>query len=72
MVLDSLDDLESFDCRDLVPSCSHGNIIVTSTLSHAMNALNIKGLEVSGLDVLHGCKMLLSGGSAEASSDQGI
>ena len=72
MVLDSLDDLESFDCRDLIPQCSHGSIIVTSTLSHTMQVLDFQGLEICGLDLVHGCEMLLSGVGAEAGSDKGM
>ena len=72
LVLDSLDDLDSFDCRDLVPQCNHGNIIVTSTLSHLLGVfLEFQGLEISGLDLVHGCEMLLSGVGIETSSDKG-
>ena len=71
VVVDSLDDLESFDCRDLIPQCNHGNIIVTSTLSYTMDVLGFQGLEVSGLDLVHGCEMLLSGGGIEAGSEKG-
>lgn len=72
MVLDSLDDLDAFDCLSLVPQCSHGNIIVTSTVSHAMDVLEFQGLEIHGLDNVHGCEMLLSGVGVEASSDKGM
>ena len=71
VVFDSLDDLESFDCRDLIPQCSHGNFIVTSTLSNTMDALGFRGLEVNGLDLVHGCEMLLSGGGIKAGSGKG-
>lgn len=71
MVLDSLDDLESFDCRDLVPQCNHGNIVVTSTLSRTMQVLDFPGLEISGLDLVHGCEMLICGVGVEADSDKG-
>ncbi|KAL9137486.1 MAG: hypothetical protein Q9175_001311 [Cornicularia normoerica] len=72
MILDSLDDLESFDCRDLVPQCSHGSIVVTSILSDTMEALDFQGLEIGGLDLVHGCEMLLFGVSVEASSDKAM
>ena len=72
MVLDSLDDLESFDCRDLLPQCSHGTILVTSTLSDAMEVLGFRGLEISGLDLIDGCEMLLSGAGVEPGSDKGM
>lgn len=72
MVLDSLDDLDSFDCRDLVPQCSHGTIVVTSTLSYTMDILGFQGLEISGLDLDHGCEMLLSGVGVHASLEKGV
>ena len=72
MVLDSLDDLDGLDCRGLVPQCSHGNIIVTSTLSSTMDALGFQGLEISGLDLDDGCEMLLSGVGIQASLEKGV
>ena len=71
MVVDSLDDLESFDCRDLVPQCSHGSIIITSTLSHTMVVFKSQGLELGGLKVFDGCQMLLHGVGAEADTEKG-
>ena len=71
MVLDSLDDLDSFDYRKFVPQCNHGSIIVTSTLSHTMGEFDLQGLEISGLDLVHGCEMLLSGAGVDASLDKG-
>ena len=72
MVIDSLDDLDSFDCRDLVPQCNHGSILITSTLSHSMDVFKSQGLELSGLEVFDGCQMLLDGVGAEANSENGI
>lgn len=72
MVLDSLDDLDSFDCRDLLPRCSHGSIMATSTSSHTMQVLDFQGLEITGLDLVHGCEMLLSDVGAEAGLDKGM
>ena len=72
MVVDSLDDLESFDCRDLVPQCSHGSIIITSTLSHTMDVFKSQGLELGGLEVFDGCQMLLHGVGANANTEKGI
>lgn len=71
MVLDSLDDLDSFDYRKFVPQCNHGSIIVTSTLSHIMGEFGLQGVEISGLDLVHGCEMLLSGAGVDASLDRG-
>ena len=61
MIIDSLDDLESFDCRDLVPQCSHGSIIVTSTQSHTKNVFQSPSLELGNLKIFDGCQMLLDG-----------
>ena len=72
LILDSLDDLDSFDCRSLIPQCSHGSIIVTSTLSHTASVLDFEGLETSGLDLVHGCEMLLSGVSVGTDLDKGL
>ena len=72
MVIDSLDDLESFNCRDLVPRCNHGSILITSTLSHSMDVFESQGLELGGLEVSDGCQMLLCGVGAEAKSENGI
>ena len=72
MVVDSLDDLESFDCRDLVPQCSHGSIVITSTLSHTMDVFKSQGLELGGLEIFNGCQMLLHGVGAKANTEKGI
>ena len=72
MVVDSLDDLESFDCRDLVPQCNHGNIIITSTLSHTMDVFKSQGFELGGLELFDGCQMLLHGIGANANTEKGI
>ena len=72
MVVDSLDDLESFDCRDLVPQCNHGRILVTSKLSQSMDVFKSQGLELGGLEISDACQMLLYGVSAEADSKNGI
>lgn len=44
--------------------------MVTSTLSHTMQVLDFPGLEISGLDLIHGCEMLLSGVGVEANLDK--
>ena len=72
MVIDSLDDLESVKCRDFVPECSHGSIVVTSTLSHTKNVFQSQGLELGGLEIFDGCQMLLYDVGAEADSAKGI
>ena len=72
MIIDSLDDLESFDCRDLVPKCSHGSVIVTSTQAHAKDVFKSQGLEIGKLEIFDGCKMLLDGVGAEADLKKGI
>ena len=71
MIIDSLDDLESFDCRDLVPKCSHGSVIVTSTQSQAKDVFQSEGLEIGELVTFDGCKMLLDGVGAEADLKKG-
>ena len=60
LIIDSIDDLEAFDCRRLIPQCKHGTVIVTSTHFRATECLGSTGLEVGGLDEKAGCEMLLS------------
>ena len=72
MVVDSLDDLESFDCRDLLPQCSHGSVIITSTLSHTRDVLKSQGLGLGALEILDGCQMLLHDLGAKANTEKGI
>lgn len=67
---DSLDDLKSFDCRDLVPQCSHANIVVTSTLSQNMKILDFQGQGKGELDLTHGWGMLPSDLGAGARLDK--
>lgn len=70
LAIDSIDDLESFDCRRLVPSCNHGNIIVTSANSQTSTHLGFQDLELGSIDENAGSDMLLSRlSSAEAHLD---
>lgn len=60
LVIDSIDDLESFDCRRLVPSCNHGNIIVTSTNSQTSTNLGFQNLRLGSIDEIAGNDMRLN------------
>lgn len=60
LVVDSIDNLEAFDCRDLVPHNNQGTVIVTSTQSQTAKSLDFLGLEISGLDEAAGCEMFLA------------
>ena len=72
IIIDRLDDLESFDCRELVPQCSHGTVLVTSTLSSATEVLGIQDLEVRKPDLVSAREMLLSGVGVQMNSDDGM
>ena len=60
LVIDSVDDVESFECRKLIPQCHCGSIIITSTLSHIDKNLDCQGIELGSIDVTAGVDMLLS------------
>lgn len=60
LVIDSVDDVESFECRKLIPQCRRGNIIIISTLSHIAKNLDCQGIELGSIDVAAGVDMLLS------------
>ena len=68
-VIDGIEDLEIFDCRRLIPRCSYGTIVVTSTPSQTAANLGFHGLEISELDKTAGFEMLLSGSSPRLSSN---
>ncbi|KAI9805171.1 MAG: hypothetical protein M1825_001007 [Sarcosagium campestre] len=50
MIVDGVDDLEAYDCKDYIPRCKHGTLIFTSTRSDSVVALKAHGMEVTGLD----------------------
>ena len=60
LVIDSVDDHETFDCGQLLPECNRGTVIFTSIHSRTADCLEIRGLGVGGLDLNDGCEMLLS------------
>ncbi|MCJ1247305.1 hypothetical protein MMC30_004519 [Trapelia coarctata] len=72
MIIDSVDDLNTFDCRQLIPACSHGTIIVTSTHSRTAVALGFKGLDIHSIDDESGSEMLLSSLAAELHGEEAI
>lgn len=59
LVIDSLDDPE-LDCRRLIPQCSGGNIMITSTLSQIAKHLDYRSLELGSINSAAGADMLLS------------
>lgn len=59
LVIDSVDDLEAFDCRRLLPRCEHGHVIITSTLSQIAKHMHFHSLELGSLDEIAGTEMLL-------------
>ena len=60
-VLDGVTDLDANDYRTLLPPCSHGTIIVTTTNARLALILGFEELEVNGLKVDDGMEMFLSG-----------
>ena len=60
MVIDSVDDLESFNCKRIIPQCKHGNVIITTTQSHLAKSLDFHGIEVASIGLDAGSDMLLS------------
>ena len=59
LVFDNLDDLESFDIDDYIPSCSHGTIIITSRRPECIKR-GRGGLEVYHMQPSEGIKVLLT------------
>lgn len=59
LVIDSFDDTE-LDCRRLLPQCSGGNIIITSTLSQVAKQLDYRSFELGSISNAAGADMLLS------------
>ncbi|KAF8453893.1 P-loop containing nucleoside triphosphate hydrolase protein [Kalaharituber pfeilii] len=58
LVFDNLDDLESFDINDYIPSCDFGTIIITSRRRESMQGR--KGLEVYQMQNNEAEKLLLT------------
>jgi hypothetical protein len=59
LVIDSIDDLEGFYCRRLIPQCKQGTVIVTTTLHRTAKHLDFQSLELDSVDEDAGCAMLL-------------
>ena len=60
IVIDSFDDLENFDCKQLIPQCKYGHIIITTTQFQLAKSLDIQGIEVGSIGLEAGSEMLLS------------
>ena len=59
-VIDSVDDLDEFDWRSLLPRCNHGTVIVTSTRSRTSISPGFEAVEVGCLGERAACELLLS------------
>ena len=60
MVIDSIDDLEKFDYKQLLPQCKHRNLIITTTQSQRTKSLDFLKIEVGSIGLEAGAEMLLS------------
>ncbi|KAI9677101.1 MAG: hypothetical protein M1822_008210 [Bathelium mastoideum] len=61
LIIDSVDDLNSENYRDYIPSCRHGSVIITSTQAQAAEVFRMEPLLVDGLDIQSSSELLLSG-----------
>ena len=63
LVLDNLDDLESFDINNYIPSCRHGTIIITSRRRESLSKR--RGFEVKQMQKTEALTLLLQSSSRE-------
>ena len=59
LVLDNLDDLQSFDIEDYIPSCSHGTVIITSWRPECIKQ-GRRGFEIYQMQPSEGIKVLMA------------
>ena len=59
LVLDNLDDLQSFDIDDYIPSCGHGTVIITSRRPECIKQ-GRRGFEVSQMNPSESMKVLMA------------
>lgn len=59
MIIDSIDEPEAFDARKFLPTCNHGAILATSSLSGFAKAWDMESLEISEMDHPDGTELLL-------------
>jgi hypothetical protein len=71
MVIDSVEDIDSFDIRQVLPACDHGSIIITSTRADTSSVAGMQGIEVAGIDEKAGVEMLLQKINQTLHSDEG-
>jgi hypothetical protein len=71
LLIDSYDDAESFDVRQFLPECGHGNILITTTRSEMASELDMDSIEVGAIDSAAGSKILLDKLSQERRSNEG-
>ncbi|KAI9667662.1 MAG: hypothetical protein M1821_000479 [Bathelium mastoideum] len=70
LIIDSIDDLNSKNYRDYIPSCRHGSVIITSTQAQAPEVFRMEPLPVDGLDIQNSSELLLSGISGQTESQE--
>ena len=58
LVFDNLDDLQSFDIDDYIPSCGHGTVIITSRRPECIKQ-GRRGFEVHQMQPSEGMKLLM-------------
>ncbi|KAK0706183.1 P-loop containing nucleoside triphosphate hydrolase protein [Lasiosphaeria miniovina] len=66
LVIDSVDDIESTDFRNLIPECKHGSTIITSTRRTAaelFEAVGFSSRDIDSLDDLSATQLLLASSS---------
>ena len=59
LVIDNLDDLQSFDIYNYIPSCGHGTVIITSRRLECIKQ-GRRGLEVYQMQLSEGIKVLIT------------
>ena len=59
LIFDNLDDLQSFDIDDYIPSCGHGTVIITSRRPECIKQGH-RGFEVDQMQPSEGMKLLMT------------
>jgi hypothetical protein len=71
MIIENVIDLDGdFRVQELIPSCEHGAVIVTSTQSGTGKAINAETLELSEIDSKAGAQILTSRFKGPASAQE--
>lgn len=72
MVIDSVNELDDWDIRRLLPSCSHGTVLITTTRRGLHKSLDTHCIEVPSLCVAESVEMLLKCAGIQSPSAENL